>query len=107
MGGIIVFGTSNLFRPANILKLILGKLKFSINIGSNKEIGEYIHVQEFYVEQLKLLVEEVGFKIKEIKYSYFGLHFIHPKLTFKDYPTSDIGKRMCQYITVIAQKEII
>ncbi len=46
-GGFLLFGTPNLLRPANFIKLMLGKLRFPVKIGSNEEIGDYIHIQEF------------------------------------------------------------
>ena len=58
-GGFLLFGTPNLLRPANIIKLMLGKLRFPVKIGSNAEIGDYIHIQEFNEWNLRILVEEV------------------------------------------------
>jgi len=60
-GGFLVFGTPNLFRPASIFKLILGKLYFPYKLGYVKGIGDYIHILEFHEYQFKLLLQEIGF----------------------------------------------
>ena len=101
-GGHIVFGTPNLHRPANIIKLLLGKLYFPFNIGNYEEIGDYIHIQEFYKEQMIVMLEELGFKNVTAHYCYFGLYFL--KLTFSLYPSSSIGKSLCQYLIFSAEK---
>ncbi len=95
-GGTLIIGTPNIFRPANIFKLLLGKLSFPIKIGSNKEIGDYIHIQEFSDYQLSNLLEEVGFKDIEIKHCYFGIWPL--RITFSLFPKNQIGKGMCHYL---------
>lgn len=79
-----------------------GKLSFPVVIGSNKEIGDYIHVQEFYEAQLRLLLTEVGFVKLEIRHIYLGLHFLG--LKFRDYPLSNFGKTMSHFLMVKAFK---
>ncbi len=101
-GGHIVFGTPNLHRPANILKLIAGRLQFPVTIGHNEEIGDYIHIQEFYKEQLQVMLEEIGFKQVTVHYCFFGLYFLNT--TFSLYPESKIGQSLCQYLICSAQK---
>lgn len=73
-GGILIFGTPNLFRPMNLFKLVFGKLQFPHKIGANDEIGEYIHIQEYHQRQIVVLLKEVGFKQIQTKYCFFGLH---------------------------------
>lgn len=101
-GGILIVGTPNIFRPANVIKLITGRLSFPEKIGYYKEIGDYIHIQEFHEQQLKILLEEVGFKILIIKYCYFGIHPL--RINISKFPKSDIGKRFCHYLLFVAQK---
>jgi len=101
-GGTLIIGTPNIFRPANIIKLLLGKLSFPVKIGSNKEIGDYIHIQEFSDFQLRNLLEEVGFKDIEIKHCYFGIWPL--RITFNLYPKGNIGKGMCHYLMVRCRK---
>lgn len=101
-GGVLVFGTPNVHRPANILKLLVGRLHFPFNIGSNQEIGEYIHIQEFYKEQMNVMLEEVGFKNIQNYYCYFGLYFL--KMSFSSEPSSSVGKGMCHYLQFAAYK---
>jgi hypothetical protein len=100
-GGLLILGTPNLFRPVNIIRL-LGQLKFPAKIGYAKEIGDYIHVQEFHEQQLKLLLEEVGFKKIEIYHSYFGLSFTN--ICFSERPKSNLGKLMSHVLTFSAIK---
>ncbi|MBF0555127.1 MAG: methyltransferase domain-containing protein [Nitrospirae bacterium] len=101
-GGVLILGTPNLFRPANILKLMIGRLTFPVKLGTKEVIGDYIHVQEFYDQQLLLLLKEVGFVNIEIKYIYFGMYFLN--LNFNTYPSSDFGKKMCHFIMCKCEK---
>jgi len=72
-GGVLFFSTPNLLRPTNLIKSIIGHLKFPQKIGSNLEIGDYIHEKEFYMEDLRILVEEFDFSEVEIYSKLFGL----------------------------------
>ncbi|MCX6794942.1 MAG: methyltransferase domain-containing protein [Candidatus Falkowbacteria bacterium] len=101
-GGTLIFGTPNLFRPANLLKLIFGKLKFPVKIGYNLEIGDYIHIQEFYEQQVKILLQEVGFENIAVKYCFFGIHPLN--ITVSKYPTSKIGRSLCHYLMFNCRK---
>lgn len=100
--GVLIVGTPNLFRPANLVKLISGKLVFPVKIGYYEEIGDYVHIQEFHEQHLKLLLEEVGFSITKIWHCYFGIFPL--KLQFSEYPKSQLGKSLCHYILVEAKK---
>jgi len=95
-GGILICGTPNLFRPANILKLLIGKLKFPNKIGHNIEIGDYVHIQEFYEQQLKILFQEIGFQNIEILHIYFG--FFPLNIIINKLPKNIIGKSMCHFL---------
>lgn len=101
-GGYVLFGTPNLQRPMNIIKIMLGKLKFPVKIGTNDELGDYIHIQEFNEQQVSIMLKEIGFKIISIKHCYWGIHLL--KFNFTDFPKSNIGKGMCHYLTFLAQK---
>ena len=102
-GGTLILGTPNIFRPSNVVKLLIGKLFFPLNIGGfNEEIGEAFHMQEFNEFQLKNLLEEVGFKDIEIKHCYFGIWFL--RITFKLYPKGRLGKGLCHYLMVKCRK---
>ena len=101
-GGTLLCGTPNLFRPGNIIKLLLGRLNFPIKIGYNEEIGNYIHVQEFYEQQLKLLLKEVGFTDIKVKHCYFGLSFTN--ICFSLYPKSNLGRLASQFLIFIGKK---
>lgn len=85
-GGQILIVTPNLLRPANVIKHLLGKLNFPLNIGSNKDIGEYIHIQEFTSWGLKNILKELGFKKIIVKMVYLGIPLLkikilkHPRL---------------------------
>lgn len=104
-GGILIVGTPNLFRPINMLKLILGKLSFPIKMGYNIELGDYIHIQEFYEQQLKVLLQESGFDNIEAAHSFFGIHPLN--ITISKYPKSAIGKSLCHYLLFKCQKNSI
>jgi len=94
--GVLIFGTPNLLRPANLLKLLFGKLSFPIKIGYTIEQGDSFHIQEFYEQQLKILLQEVGFKNINVQYCFFGIHLLN--ITIAKYPKSKIGKGMCHYL---------
>ena len=102
-GGTIICGTPNLFRPANIAKLLTGTLKFPINIGFKIEIGDYIHIQEFYEQQLRILVKEAGFEHISVYHCFWGLPFA--KVCFSMYPKGNIGKSLCHFLIVMAKKD--
>jgi ubiquinone/menaquinone biosynthesis C-methylase UbiE len=95
-GGVLIMGTPNLFRPANLLKLLLGRLHFPAKIGRNYELGDYIHIQEFYEQQMMILLKEVGFKSIEVKYCFLGIHPVN--ITFSKYPKGAIGQKLCHFL---------
>jgi len=101
-GGYLLFGTPNIFRPANILKLFLGRLSFPCRLDNGDAAGECVHIQEFNEYQIKTMLEEVGFKIVSLKHCFFGVSFLN--INFCDFPKSKIGKSLCQYLFVVAQK---
>lgn len=102
-GGVLLFSTPNLFRPANIIKLFLGKLKFPLKIGYNKEIGEYIHVQEFYDQQMITILKDIGYKDISVLYGFFGIHFF--KIVFQNIPKQNFGKSLCNYLIFFAEND--
>jgi len=101
-GGHIVIGTPNVFRPANMLKALFGKLKFPIKIGFAEEIGDYIHVQEFHEAQLLLLAKECGFKNIKVHHVFFGFSWLN--ICFSMFPLSQVGKTFCHYLLLTAEK---
>lgn len=101
-GGRILVGTPNLFRPGNIVKLLLGRLKFPVTIGSYEEIGDYVHVQEFYEEALDLLLAEVGFRDIHVRHCFFGMP--SGRLCISMFPKRRLARRMSHYLTFVASK---
>lgn len=95
-GGHLILGTPNLFRPANIIKLVTGKLIFPVKIGSNIEIGDYVHIQEFHEQQLKIMLQEIGFSSIKVGYCFFGIHPLN--ITFQKYPKNGIPRLMCHFL---------
>jgi len=100
--GILVLGTPNLFRPVNILKLLLGRLRFPVKIGSNEDIGDYVHIQEFYEQQMNVLLKEAGFGDISVCHSFWGISFLH--LAFSKHPMGNLGKSMSHYLTFKVKK---
>jgi 2-polyprenyl-3-methyl-5-hydroxy-6-metoxy-1,4-benzoquinol methylase len=103
-GGFLLLGTPNLFRPANLAKLLLGKLTFPIKIGYYEEIGDYIHIQEFHQQQLSLMLQEIGFSIVTIRHCYWGIFPL--RIKFSDFPKSQLGKSLCHYLFFLCQKPL-
>ena len=54
-------------------KIIFRKAKISNKIGHNEIIGDYIHEKEYFIEDIRILMEEIGFKEIEIYTKLFGL----------------------------------
>jgi len=102
-GGYLLFGTPNIFRPANMIKIFLGKLIFPWQLGYSSKTGASVHIQEFNEHQLRTMVEEAGFNILSVRYCFFGVSFL--KFKFSDFPKSNVGKSLCQYLFVLARKE--
>ncbi|URA10308.1 class I SAM-dependent methyltransferase [Thermospira aquatica] len=101
-GGVLLFGTPNLLRPMNIVKLLLGRLVFPIKIGSYEETGDYIHIQEFHEQQVRVMLEEIGFRDILVMHAYFGI--LPLRICFSLLPKSSLGKGMCHYLVFLAKK---
>lgn len=81
---------------------MVGKLRFPMTIGYKQEIGDYIHVQEFYENQLKILFQEVGFVKVNIYYCFFGLQNLN--ICFTKYPSRQFSQTLCQFLFCVAKK---
>jgi len=111
-GGYLLCGTPNIVRPANIAKLLLGKLTFPFRLDTGLMNPSYlnpgirtegmIHVQEFNQYQLRIMLEEAGFEVVSLVPCFFGISFL--KINFCDFPTSNLGQNLCQYIFCVARK---
>ncbi len=111
-GGYLLCGTPNIFRPANILKLLIGRLTFPwrlapgvlnpryLNPGTRSD--DMTHVQEFHQYQLRLMLEEIGFNVVSFRYCFFGISFL--MLRFSHFPTGRLGENLCQYLFCVARK---
>jgi ubiquinone/menaquinone biosynthesis C-methylase UbiE len=111
-GGYLLCGTPNLFRPANVLKLLCGRLHFPwrlatgllnpayLNPGVRSE--DMVHVQEFNQYQLRIMLEEVGFEEVSVTACFFGISFL--KLKVCDFPVGNVGRHLCQYLFCLARK---
>ena len=78
------------------------KFRFPVKIGSNAEIGDSIHIQEFNEWNLRSLVEEVGLTVLNIDYCFWGFHPFN--IRFSSMPGNNLGKTMCYHINVFSQK---
>jgi len=100
-GGYILIYTPNLFRPFNILKLILGKLNFPSMLGKNNSYGDCYHIQEFSTWQLSNILSEIGFKDIKITNIIFGL----ANFSIVDYPKNKITKSLSHGFYIVAEKK--
>lgn len=98
----MVFGTPNLFRPVNIIKLFLGKLRFPYVVGTSDDIGVGIHTQEFQEYQLTILLKEVGFEVDSIKPVFFGIAPLN--ITFSYFPKNKISRAFAHYLLIVCSK---
>ena len=101
-GGGVIVGTPNIFRPGNIFKLLIGKLKFPVTIGNRDQIGNYTHTHEYYEQQLSMLLSGVGFHNIKFVYCYFGAPLIN--IVYLKYPKGNLGKSMCHFLMCMATK---
>ena len=111
-GGYLLCGTPNMFRPANILKLLLGKLKFPSSLAPGIFNPAYLnpgipsrtmtHIQELNQYQLRVMLEEAGFVVVSMTSCFFGISFL--KLKLRDFPSGNLGKNLCQYLFCVARK---
>ena len=101
-GGGIIIGTPNLLRVANIAKMLVGALDFPKKIHSDSFYTAVHHQQEFTEWNIVAMLKEVGFSEIEIKYCFFGLHFLN--FQFKAYPQKGIGRLMSHYLVFYATK---
>lgn len=111
-GGYLLCGTPNIFRPANLLKLLLGRLSFPCGLSPGLFNPGYLnpgiksegmtHVQEFNQYQLRIMLEEIGFEVVSFTCCFFGISFL--KISFCDFPAGDFGKNLCQYLFCVARK---
>jgi len=100
--GFLVLSTPNLFRPANIAKLLIGNLSFPNKIGFTEGIGDYIHIKEYTKNDIVLLLEEAGFVDVTVKSLYLGIPILNICLT--KYPKNKIGKCFSHYLIATARK---
>lgn len=101
-GGRVIVGTPNVLRPANLVRALLGKLQFPMTIGHFEEIGDYVHVQEFHEQQLKLMLEEVGFVDVAVIPLYFGPSMLN--VSFSDYPQEGAGRTLAHFLLATGRK---
>lgn len=100
-GGRLLVGTPNLFRPFNILKLFLGRLKYPFIFG-NKVTGFGTHTIEFHEHQLTFMLKEVGFEIVSVKQIFFGFAALNLNLSY--YPNNKICRTFAHYLFVECAK---
>lgn len=101
-GGWLILTTPNLFRPANVAKLLLGRLAFPNKIGYTEGIGDYIHIKEYTTHDISMLLEEAGFVEVIIDTLYLGLPLLN--ITLAEYPINRVAKSFCHYLLVTARK---
>ena len=101
-GGLIIVGTPNLLRPANILRAIVGKLQFPMKIGHNVQIGDYVHVQELHEAQLRLMLTETGFSSVICQPVYFGPSLLN--ITLSMFPQRGAARAFAHFLMAAAQK---
>lgn len=99
-GGFILIYTPNLFRPFNILRLLIGKLYFPRMLGRGSTYGDCYHIQEFSPWQLSNILSEIGFKDIKITNIIFGL----ANFSFVDYPKNEFTKSLSHGFYIVAQK---
>lgn len=101
-GGRVIVGTPNVLRPANLVRALLGKLQFPMTIGHFEEIGDYVHAQEFHEQQLKLMLEEVGFVNVAVIPLHFGPSMLN--VSFSDYPQEGVGPTLAHFLLATGRK---
>ena len=101
-GGRVIVGTPNVLRPANLVRALLGKLQFPMTIGHFEKILDYVHAQEFHEQQLKLMLQEVGFVNVAVIPLYFGPSMLN--VSFSDYPQEGVGPTLAHFLLATGRK---
>ncbi len=100
-GGKIFLGTPNKNRLSHALLKLVGKeVKYPLNLGVNKDLGDTIHLREYNAFELKILVENAGFKNIKIKSFWLGVTLLKYGLVN---PPKFLQK-YCQYLFIEATK---
>jgi len=101
-GGYLLLNTPNLLRPVNLIKLLMGKLFFPINLGESDKLADCTHIQEFTIWGLTNMLEEVGFKIVSQKFSFFGIYPFNIRLSKE---SNTLTKQCLSHsLTILARK---
>lgn len=101
--GRLILGTPNRHRISFFLLSFLGeKPTFPRNLGKDPVLGDIIHIREYTLEELTKLLNESGFKIKEIRLLWFGLSLRKFEIGLKRFPS--FLSRFARYILVDSQK---
>jgi len=111
-GGYLLCGTPNIFRPANILKILAGRLQFPCSLSSGLLNPSYLnpvvksegmtHIQEFNQFQLRIMLEEAGFEVVSLTCCFFGISFL--KINLRDFPAGSFGRNLAQYLFCVARR---
>lgn len=101
--GRLIIGTPNRHRVSFFLLSLLGrKPAFPRNLGKNSVLGDIIHVREYIIKELSKLLNESGFKIKEIRLLWLGLSLNKFEIGLKKFPP--FLSKFAQYILIDSQK---
>lgn len=92
-GGTILIGTPNYYRVANIILMMVGKLKYPRVLGKDS-YGEVIHLREYSLKNLKTILNLVKDDVHnvEITSCWFG---IMPTYGISNFPK--IFNNFCQF----------
>ncbi|MBM3282938.1 class I SAM-dependent methyltransferase [Candidatus Gottesmanbacteria bacterium] len=103
-GGRLIIGTPNRHRVSFFLLSFLGqKPKFPRNLGKDHVLGDIIHLREYTLKELGGLLNESGFKPREIRLIWLGLSlFKGVEIGLKKPPP--FLSRFAQYILFSSQK---
>ena len=99
-GGYILFGTPNILRPANLLKVIIGKLQFPRKLCELERFGDYVHVQEYTPWSLQIMAQEIGFSEIQTDYCFLGA----PSLPSIKFLEPYLAKNLAHYLNICAKK---
>ncbi|MEK9153187.1 MAG: methyltransferase domain-containing protein [Patescibacteria group bacterium] len=81
-GGELFLETPNRDRFSHILMKLFGAdIKYPLNLGTNDNLGETIHIREYTAEELGALAKAAGFENIQVKPFWFGVPFFRYGLT--------------------------
>jgi 2-polyprenyl-3-methyl-5-hydroxy-6-metoxy-1,4-benzoquinol methylase len=71
-GGVLFLSTPNRLRLSNRLINLYKKIEYPYVLGKDKDVGDIVHLREYTLEDLTLLVKNAGFSVNKKEGVFLG-----------------------------------